>query len=859
MLSYSYPYYVIGILMHMDGVYTPRAEEPARPDQVEQRLVQVAHGILVAVFGLLPVFFIPSNTVPLEYTKTLLVIVGLLISTVLYSLATLRSGRLRLAFPAPVYALFTVVLVSLASALLSGDRYDALVGNTMEVGTTLFTLVLLAIVVVPLIVNFSKAMIIRVYMLLGAGALLLALYHVLRLVFGASALSMGVFPNLVSGPFGGWNSLGLFFGLTILLSMVALEQLPLTRPGKGFFALVTTLSLVMLVVINFVAIWVVLGLTSMVVLMYGLVKDRFTDQSYARDRSSSISGISLSLSAIVCVVSLAALLGGTNFGTMVSNISGVSYLEVRPSLGATLDIARHSLDEDSLLGLGPNRFADAWRMFKDPAINTSIFWSTDFESGYSYFATIPITIGILGALAWLAFLLLFIFIGLRVVLRPVTHDTLWYFIGTSSFAAGIYLWGMALVYTPSVVALLLAAFFTSCLASAYVALCPARALRFSLAENKRAAIVLVGVVMVIIVSSVAAVYGVSRHFGAVVMFNEAVSKVPTGTPLDEVEAQIEAAYILNQNDIFARQVAEYQLAKINSLLALAQPSETEQQAFETAIAQGVVAATRAIENDPTDARNHAVAGALYSVLAGIGIEDTANRAGASFAEARRFDPQNPLYPLLEAQLATRTGDVEKAKTAVRTAVTLKPNYTEALLFMADIDIATGNVSGAIDTTRAILSLEPQNPARYFQLGVLQTAAGSTTEAVRSFEAAVALDENYANARYFLARLYAAEGNRTGAREQLVVVQKLNPDNKEVAALIDSLDAGGNVGFTTATSSEVELPDSTQGEPVTSTGEPDTPLVTPVNAVTNEAEPETAQSESSSPSTETETTSAAPAS
>ncbi len=818
----------------MDGATVIHDERPVRSDKTERVLTNAAHAILVAAFGLLPILFIPSSIVPLEHGKTILVITGLLAATILYSLAILRAGKLRISLPTPVYALLGVSFVAFLSAFLSGDRYDALIGSTIEVQTATFTAVLAAVVLVPLIVNFSKSAIIKVYMMLGASALLLALYHLLRIVFGAGFLSFGTFPTLVGTPLGGWNSLGLFFGLTILLSMVALEQLPLTKWGRVFFALVTTLSLLLLMVINFYAIWVVLSLVSLVVLMYGLVKDRFSEVTWSRESSSSISTFSLSLAGLVCVVSIAALLGGSSFGTLISNVTNVSFLEVRPSVGATLDVTKHVFADDSLLGVGPNRFADAWRVHKDPSINTSIFWNADFQSGYSYFLSMPVMLGLVGTVAWLLFLVLFVYIGFKVVLRPTSHDTLWYFIGTSSFAAALYLYGMAMVYTPSVAIMLLAAFFTSAVCGSYNALCAPRSFTVSLAENKRAAIVLVGIVMLVIVGSVALMYGASRHFAAAVIFNSAVSSVPEGAPLDEVERKIEQAYTLTQNDIFARQVAEYQLAKINSLLATTEPSETEQQAFEAAIAQGVVAATRAIEDDPTDARNHAVAGALYSVLAGIGIESTAERARAAFASARQYDPQSPLYPLLEAQLAAREGNADGARAAAREAASLKPNYTEALLFLADIDIAQGNVASAIDTTRAILSLEPQNPARYFQLGVLFTAVGSSTEAIQAFEAAVSLDTNYANARYFLARLYAAAGNTTGAREQLAVVQSLNPDNEEVAALISALDAGQDVGFSTSTQAEVALPEAESDEPVTASGEPDTPLVTPVNIGTDQA-------------------------
>lgn len=812
----------------MDGLYTSREPGSSRQDRIEHRLTQGAHGLLVVVFGLLPILFVPSSVVPLEYSKVLVVVVGLLAACVLYSLATLRSGRVRIAMPALVYALFAAVLASLVSGLLSVDRYDSLVGNVLEVQTTAFTAVLFAVVAIPLILNLTKGMIIRVYMLLGLGALLLVLFHLVRLIAGPTFLSFGLFTSLVSGPFGGWNSLGLFLGLTILLSMIALEQLPLTKWGKGFFALVTVLSLVMLMTINFFAIWVVLGLTSLVVLMYGLVKDRFAEQTFSRDKMSSLSGLSLGLAGIVCTVSVAALLGGSAFGAMVSNVSGVSFIEVRPSLGATLDVTKQVLQDDGVLGAGPNRFADAWRLHKNAAINSSIFWNSDFETGYSYFTTLPATVGVLGGLSWLVFLGLFLFAGFRVTFRPVTHDTLWYFIGTSSFASGLYLWGMALVYTPNTVVLLLAAFFTSTLALSHAALRPTLTLRFSLAENKRAAIVLVGASMLVIVASVALTYGISRHFSAVVMFSDALRKVPNGVAFEEIEAQIEGAYALNRNDVFVRQIAEYQLAKISTLLNLQEPTDIEQEAFREAITRGVVAATRAIEDDPTDSRNHAVAGTIYSVLTGMGMSDTAERARASFAAARAYDPQNPLYPLLEAQLGAREGDIEAARNGARAAIALKPNYTEALLFMADLDIATGNVAGAIDTTRAILALEPANPARYFQLGVLLTASGSTTQATQAFESAVSLDQNYANARYFLARLYASEGKLSEAREQLVIVQKLNPDNQDVAALIAALDAGVGVGFSTTTNNEVTLPEQNSGAPVTASGDPDTPLITPVN-------------------------------
>ncbi len=826
----------------MEGEFVMEPVRQQKSDRVEHGLVTAAHAVLVAVFGLTPLFFIPSPVVSIDYAKSFLVIGGLLLALVLFSLATLRSGKISLSVPTLALVFWGIAASAVVSALLSGDRFDAFFGNTLEVHTAGFVALMAGVISIPLLLNFSKAMIMRVYIVLGASTLVLGLYHVARLVFGQTLLSFGLFNSVVDSPLGGWNSLALFFGLVILLLLIALEQLPLTKPGRIFFAIIILFSLLMLVVINFFAIWVVLALVGMVVLMYGLVKERFSEQSLAREKASSFSGLSIALSGLVGVISIVALLGGTSFGTMVSSVSNVSFLEVRPSLGATLDITRQVYTENALLGIGPNKFADAWRLYKDPSINSSIFWSVDFQSGYSYLTTAFVTQGLLGGVLWVAWLLGFVYVGLRVLLRPKVHDTIWYFIGTSSFAAGLYLWGMSLIYTPSVAIMLLAAFFTSVLCGAHTALRGASPITFSLIQNKRAAIVLVGVVLVIIVSSVALLYSVTRHFAGTIIFSDAVADVGRSVPLDQVEAQIERAYQLSQNDLYARQVAEYQFAKISSLLTVAEPSEVEQTAFNQAVAQGVSAVRLAIQGDPSDARNHALAGALYSVLIDPNFKDPEERAKEAYSSAEALDPSNPLYKLLRAQLAVRIGDETGARAAIAEAISLKPNYTEALVLLADLEIATGNVASAITTTQAILSLEQNNPARYFQLGVLYVANEELQEATRAFEQAVVLDANYANARFFLARLYAQEGKADAALKELQVVESLNPGNADVLALKAQIEQGNVTGFTTSSSTPV-LPEegvgSDDGTPGTTV---DTELVTPVNVPSESTEEEPASNE-----------------
>lgn len=823
-------------------------------DKIEVFFKNAAQIIISLVFGFLPLLFVPLPFIVFDYGKVLFVVVGFLLAFIFYSLSVLRSGRLQIVAPVGLWAFWGVAIITVLSALLSGDTRDALIGDFVEVHTALFVLILALVVSITAVIKQSKVSIMRLYIMLTISASLLALFHVLRLVFGADFLSLGILTDSADSTLGGWNDLALFFGLTVLLSIAALEQLPLTKWGKVIFGVGIALSLVMLSVINFFAVWIVLGLVSLIVLMYSLTKDRFAEKGIGQETKKETSLYSIILSALVFVLSLVFVVGGSGVSAVISEVTDISYVEVRPSFEATVDIGREVYAENAFLGIGPNKFTDAWRLYKDQSINQTIFWSVDFRGGSGYIPTLFVTTGIFGVLAWVVFLALFLLSGFRMLFKSIHVDRFWYFIGSSSFIAATYLWGMAMVYVPGATILLLAALFTSITFASYGALMNKQGVQLSVAQNKRAGLVLVGAVMVVIVGASCALYYTTKHFGAVYTYASAVSEVAPGTSIEEVEQKIVEAYTAVPNDLYARQLATYQLAKINTLLALTEPTPQQQQEFQQAIQTGINAAQLARQNDVTDPRNWAVLGSIYSVLAAASIEGAADKALESFVEAAKYDPQNPLYALLTAQLYSRTGDFANARAEVTKSIAKKNNYTDALFFLTQLDLNSGDIDAAIATTQAITSLEPNNPARFYQLGVLYSSAGDVDSAITAFERAVQLNRNYANARYFLALAYAQTDRTAEALEQLAVVQALNPNNQDVANLISQIQSGDIPSIPeTAEAEQVNEPEPVVEDEdgiVTTDEAPDTPLITPVNPVAESSQE--ADSSSTEPATEQET-------
>ncbi len=810
-------------------------EQIRQNDPIAAALSRYAQNVLVVIFGLLPLFFIPSVTAPFEYTKVFLVIGGLLVALVLYSLSVLRSGVVSVGISYTLLALWGIVGISFISSLLSGDFKDSLVGDLFSIHSTIFMAILALIPTVWVLLKSSKTSVMRMYVLFAVSTLVLVVFHILRLVFGAEFLSFGIFTNNVSTPVGSWNDLALFLGLTVILSLIALEQLNLTRVGQLLFAGVTIVSLFMLGVINFFIVWLILGLTSLVMVVYSLGKERFTSNQLSFTPTvRAFNSTSLATTLIVFGVSALFVVGGATLGGMIAKHTGVSYVEVRPSFEATANIARNVYHENAFLGIGANKFADAWRLYKDDAINMTPFWNTEFNAGNGYLTTAFVTTGVLGGIAWIIFFGVYMVTGIRRLLGATESDKLWYFIGLSSFVSALYIWGMSVVYVPGVVILLLGALCTGVSLTAFAVLDVAHPRMIAVGTNRRSGFVLTLVVITIIIGSVSVLYIAGRHYSSVYTFNESVLAMQQGKSIDELEQKVESAYKLSSSDIFARRIAEYQLARMNALVALKEPTDEDRAQFERVSVMGVNAAQQAVLIDSQEPTNWSVLAGMYGVLATVGIEGAHDRALEALQKSRELNPKNPLPYLESALVEARSGNIDVSRVYIQKAIELKPNYTEAFYLLSQLEIATGNVEEAIKSTQSIITLEPNNPARYYQLGVLESSKNNPEAAILAFEQAVRLDTNYANARYLLAIAYDAKGRSADAKTQLEAVLALNPGNAEVIALIDIISKDGSLARLRESAAQTSqivnevTPITDENGTVSTTQTGETDLVTPVN-------------------------------
>lgn len=387
---------------------------------------------------------------------------------------------------------------------------------------------------------------------------------------------------------------------------------------------------------------------------------------------------------------------------------------------------------------------------------------------------------------------------------------------------------MSFVYVPGPTLLIIAATMTGLTLAARQALLPNAHTTYNLATDARSGFVLIVVVMLVIITAIATGYGAVRQYAAAYSFVTIPERVDADTEFDVVQQNILNSFELYGSDIYLREVALYNLARLNQLLTVPEPTSVEQEQFDQSFRQAVTAAAEAIERKRTDPRNWRALGDVYNTLAAADSPEAGARAREAYTEAQARDPQNPVYPLLFAVLSARAGEVEAARAEIDTALRLKPNFTDAILLLTQLDISEGNIEAAINGTRSLVALEPNNPGRLYQLGVLYVADEDRESAIQAFTAALDRDPSYANARYLRAVQYFELGRVDEAIAELEIVRDLNPDNQVVDTLIEQI-RSGEIETIATDAQQISEPTASATNDVTTTNVvPDTDLLSPVN-------------------------------
>ncbi len=762
-------------------------------DRNESGFLRSAFYIITAVFLILPIFFLPSLSVPLFFTKTSLILIGTLVAFSLLIVHLLKEGELLLPFSLVITGIWSVVLAYLVSAVFSASNpLISLIGGRLETDTVFFMAInALLLTIIPILIK-SKQRILGVYSGLLIVFVVTFLFQGIRLFFGVDVFSFEIFTNSTSNLIGRWNDLGIFFGLTAILSLITLEGLSLHIISKIVLYSVLAISLFFIGVINFMAVWVVLGIFALSFLIYNILKNKFYFKGSNTKNFSKIKTLGLSVtSLLVLIIAFTFVFVGQPLNIAINSFFSISQIEARPSFQSTMMVARETYKNNLMFGSGPNTFIEQWAKFKPKAVNITPFWNADFRAGVGFIPTSLITTGLFGILAWLFFLAAFLYSGIRnLLLRPIS-DLFAYYLSLSSFVVAAYLWVFTIIYVPSNVILFLTFFFTG-LYLASLRHCEGGLLekKFIFTENPRLGFVSVLGLTVLLIFTGTGIYLVSKRFVAATYFQRGV--VVLNTKGDELEARrmIRMSKGLVETDSSVRFASELETKRLSSIISDTTSSvEDRRTRFKEVLAIAIEDAQKARNLNPNNYRNWFTLGRVYQAVVPLKIEGAYENSKSSYKEALLLSPHQPSLYLALAELEVLNGSTTEARKYINKALSEKSNYTSAVFLLAQIQMNENQIPEAIKSVESAALLEPNNPVIFFQLGLLKYNQGDFAGSVIALERAVEINKEYANARYFLGLSYYNIGRVEESIKQFVFVENTNSDNSEIQSILANLRSG----------------------------------------------------------------------
>ncbi len=775
-------------------------DAPSNDSKSVTFLNKITYRILGFLVFLLPVFFLPSSSIALTTSKGLLLSLGVVLAFAFFVISLIQDGRV--SFPKNLFTLSLVIIpiVFLLSAFVTGTLGKGFVGYSLETGSVLFLILAVFLALLTAYSFQEKEKVFYAYLGFFASFVVVSLFQLIRLMAGPDALSMGVFAGSSANLLGSWNDLALFYGLSAILSLVTLEMLTLNKLFKVLVSIVFVVSLVFLAIVNFSTIWWVSGLFGLMFFLYVVSFDKFSpSQEFARDtyvggpepRSTPVRRKISFGALLLLVISLVFIFSGDAIGNKISTALDVTSVEVRPSLDTTFSVIKNTLKESPLFGAGPNNFSAMWLKYKPAGINETIFWNTDFSYGIGLLPTFLVTTGLLGGIAWIFFLVMFLWMGIRSIFQPVSDAFAQYLI-VSSFLSALFLWVMALTYVPGIALFALAFFFTGIFAATLYRERILGEVTLSLAHHPKISFVTVLLLVVLLLGGVSLGYLVTEKTIALRYFQKGLVSAQTAEGLNDAENQIIKALQVSEEDAFYRALSEINIIRVDQ--ALFTPNATPEfirEQFQINTANAIENARRATQVGPQNYQNWVSLARVYAALvpAPFSIPGAYENAKKTYEEAFKNNPTNPNIPLLLARLEVSKGDLKAARDYVAQAIALKSNYADAHFLSAQIEVTEGNIAKAIPALETTLILSPNNPGLFFQLGLLKYNDRNWNGAAEAFAKAIQLVPEYANARYFLGLSLERLGDRPNAIAQFEQLLKTNADNQEVALILANLKAG----------------------------------------------------------------------
>jgi tetratricopeptide (TPR) repeat protein len=688
--------------------------------------------IIAGLCALLPFFFLPATLSGLGATKAVLLYVGVFLAFSFWLIAQFLEGSFKLPRHTALTALALWVVFALISALTSTNTHLSLWGRGFGIDS--FATVLVIALFTFMIASFARDQrrLVQLFLVAFAGSVVtvflqIVLYFSQHVPFVAKYLSHVATQGTLVGS---WIDFAYFVIFTFLLGLLMFEVLT----PKGFFRIVSLtaiiLSLIVLVFLNFTTAWVITIVSALLVFVYKSSVERSLTKKFSiqeADTDQAVADASQHfplLSFISLLVGLFFFLSSASIGVGLAQRAGVSFTDIRPSVATTTHVMRATLSHHPIFGAGAGRYADMWNLYHPLAINTTAYWSTEFDTGYNYIQSLITTNGILPVLFLIAALALAIVHGFK-LFNYEFPDRFSRFIAVTTVIMLVAFASLILFASPGLVLIVFGFMYLGLMIGVSTLVGRTKLTSYNYLQDPRASFFAILAIVVAAMAGFSAVYFSGNEFASIIYYNRALVASDQYT----AQSRLDKALALSPNDIYWRTRTQLFTNEFTALAGQQSPDKNQLQAY---FSQAQASAQAATAWDAGSADNWLVVSQVYQLVVNAQNPQAYGQSKTAADNALARNPNNPIYTLNEAQLALTKQDTDTAFSYIAQALALKKDYLDAYILKAQIEVGQGDTGAGVREITAYTAVAPYDAQGYLLLGQAQLQAKNYPDAVAAF-------------------------------------------------------------------------------------------------------------------------------
>jgi len=182
------------------------------------------------------------------------------------------------------------------------------------------------------------------------------------------------------------------------------------------------------------------------------------------------------------------------------------------------------------------------------------------------------------------------------------------------------------------------------------------------------------------------------------------------------------------------------------------------------------------------------------MLVGEALDEMKDTAGATreFRAAVQANPKEPNVHFGLGYLLWTQMQYQEAAQECQAELDNTPDYTSAMLYLADADIRMNRMDDAKPLLEKLVKSNPEISMAHLDLGIVYAEAGNNEDALRELKAAAALKPGDANVHMRLGRLYRSMGKSTEAKSEFDKASSLKKaDDDALLTVMSGASGKGN--------------------------------------------------------------------